>query len=362
MYYSIPFIKHKKECNVRIGFHDAGLMLAMIPTLAFVIPIVFFGVRFHSPPYYDWDIYLHTLLTTAAIWIGNRYIMIWARNRYPDFYDVKKRLTVQSGVMLAYTFLATNVLGIILKDFCSLGEAAFAGRTLGDMLINANSTSLFCSITITAIYESKYFMNELKRSVEEKELLKRESLNAQLDALRTQINPHFLFNNLNTLTAIIPEDPDMAVKFVQQLSKVYRHILEVKDEPAISLEEELGVLKSYAFLLQTRFGKNLIIQVDIDSELLSQKVVPLSLQLLLENCIKHNVVSEDHPLFIHVYAEEGKLVVRNNLQLKKQVAESVGIGLENIRQRSRLLTDKVVEVVAGPENFIVSVPLIHHQS
>ncbi len=358
MYYSIPFIHHKKECNIRIGFHDAGLMLAMIPLLAFVIPIVFFGVRFHKPVYYTWDIYLHTLITTAAVWIGNRYVMIWSRNRYPDFRDVRRRLMIQSGLMLTYTFLSTNLLSIFLKDFCNLGEETFAGRSLGDLLFNANSTSLFCTVTIAAIYESKYFMNELKRSVEEKELLKRESLHAQLDALRTQINPHFLFNNLNTLTAIIPEDPDTAVKFVQQLSKVYRHILEVKDEPAIPLSEELAVLNSYAFLLQTRFGQNLRIKVEIDDDLLSQKVVPLSLQLLLENCIKHNVVSEDHPLTIHVFARNGRLVVSNNLQRKKHVSESVGIGLENIRQRSGLLTDKVVEVVSGPEKFIVSIPLI----
>lgn len=360
MYYNIPFIRHRKECNVRIGFHDAGLMLAMIPLLAFFIPIVFFGVRFHKPVFYTWDIYLHTLLVTAAVWTGNRFIMIWARKRFSDFSEVKKRLTVQSGVMLVYTFIATNVLSIFLKDFCNLGEAPFAGHTLGDMLLNANSTALFCSVTIAAIYESKYFMNELKRSVEEKELLKRESLHAQLDALRTQINPHFLFNNLNTLTAIIPENPDTAVKFVQQLSKVYRHILEVKDEPAIPLKEELAVLNSYAFLLQTRFGKNLNIRVAITDELLSHKVVPLSLQLLLENCIKHNIVSEDYPLFIHIYAKGGKLVVSNNLQLKKQVTESVGIGLENIRQRSRLLTDETVDVVPGPENFMVAVPLIYN--
>jgi sensor histidine kinase YesM len=360
MYYSIPFINHKKECNIRIGFHDIGLMLSMIPVLSFVIPIVFFGVRFNGPIYYTWDIYVHTLLTTAAVWIGNRYIMIWSRNRYPDFSIVRKRLVIQSGLMLVYTFVATNVLSIVLKEFCHFGEEPFAVKSLGELLFTANTTSLFCSLTIAAIYESKYFMSELRRSVEEKELLKRESLNAQLDALRTQINPHFLFNNLNTLTAIIPEDPDTAVKFVQQLSKVYRHILEVKDESSIPLSEELAVLTSYAFLLQTRFGQNLRIRVEIDDDLLSQKVVPLSLQLLLENCIKHNVVSEDHPLTIHVYAKNGRLVVSNNLQLKKHVSESVGIGLENIRKRSGLLTDKVVEVVAGPEKFIVSIPLIQN--
>jgi len=335
-------------------------MIIMIPVLAFLIPIIFFGVRFNRPVYYTPEIFLNTFLTTAVVWIGNRWIMIWARNRYPEFGIVGKRLLVQSGVMLAYTFVATNGLGFLLKDYCGMANLPNGDRTLGDILISANSTSLFCSLTIAAIYESRYFMSELKRSVEEKELLKRESLHAQLDALRTQINPHFLFNNLNTLTAIIPDDPETAVKFVQQLSKVYRHILEVKDEPSIPLRDELSVLNSYAFLLQTRFGQNLHVKVEIEDALLEQKVAPLSLQLLMENAIKHNVVSEDHPLFIHIYANDGKLVVSNNLQLKKQASESTGIGLENIRQRSRLLTDKLVEVVAGPEHFIVSIPLLQN--
>jgi hypothetical protein len=335
-------------------------MAAMIPALAFVIPIVFFGVRFDKPVYYSWNIYLHTVIITAVTWIGNRYIMIWARNKYPDFSLVKKRMVVQSLVMLGYTFFATNVLSIFLKDFCDLTTLQPGGRTTADMLINANSTAFFCTLTITAIYESRYFMSELKRSVEEKEMLKRESLDAQLDALRTQINPHFLFNNLNTLTAIIPDDPKTAVKFVEQLAKVYRHILEVKDEQCICLKEELMVLNSYAFLLQTRFGKNLNIHVNIDESQMLQKIAPLSLQLLMENAIKHNIVSEDHPLHIHIYLENDRLVVSNNLQRKKQVTESIGLGLENVRKRSKLLTDKLVEVIAGPEKFVVSIPLIEN--
>lgn len=360
MQFSVPFTIQQKECHARIGFNDIGLMIAMIPVLAFLIPIVFFGVRFDGPVPYTLEIYIHTLLTTTAVWLGNRWVMIWARNRYPDFSAVRRRLWVQSLVMLAYTFVATNVLSILLKGFCDITTLSGSGKTLGEILFNANATSLFCSLTIAALYESRYFMSELKRSVEEKETLKRESLNAQLDALRTQINPHFLFNNLNTLTAIIPDEPEKAVKFVQQLSKVYRHILEVKDAPCIPLRDELNVLNSYAFLLQTRFGKNLNIRVTIDEDLLDQKVAPLSLQLLMENAIKHNVVSEDHPLFIQVYASNGRLVVSNNLQLKKQVSESVGIGLENIRKRTQLLTDKLMEVAAGPENFVVSIPLIEN--
>jgi two-component system, LytTR family, sensor kinase len=191
-------------------------------------------------------------------------------------------------------------------------------------------------------------------------MLKRESLKAQLDALRTQVNPHFLFNNLNTLSSVIPEDPKRAVDFVLQLAKVYRHILEVKDEQTIQLKDELDVMKAYAFLLQTRFGTNLDINIDVPEEKLQRKVVPLSLQILMENAIKHNIVSCDKPLKIEVFAQNGKLVVSNNLQKKNQVNESTGIGLDNIRNRYRLLSEKQVEVTESNGNFTVSIPLIEN--
>jgi LytS/YehU family sensor histidine kinase len=194
--------------------------------------------------------------------------------------------------------------------------------------------------------------------VEETENLKRENLAAQLNALRTQVNPHFLFNNLNTLSSIIPDDPKQAVDFVQQLSKVYRHILEVKDEKSISLKDELDLMNAYAFLLKTRFGDNLAVNINVSAEKMQKKIVPLSLQLLMENAIKHNIVSAEKPLHIDVFAENGSLVISNNLQMKNQVNESTGIGLDNIRNRYKLLSDKPVRVTESATNFTVSIPLI----
>ena len=201
-------------------------------------------------------------------------------------------------------------------------------------------------------------MDQLRFSVEEKELLKRESLMAQLNALKTQVNPHFLFNNLNTLCSIIPENPDQAVAFVQQLSKVYRHILEVKDEKSIPLKDEMAVLEAYAFLLKTRFGDNLEIDMQVDPKQMEDLIVPLSLQLLMENAIKHNIVSQDRPLKIIVKIIDGRLVVSNNLQKKNQIIESTGIGLTNIRNRYKLLTDKLILVTETLNDFTVSIPLI----
>jgi hypothetical protein len=333
-------------------------MLIMIPVLALVIPFVFFGLRLHRAPYFNFKVYVTTLIITASIWIGNRFIMIWSRTRYPLFEENKKRLRFQSIIMILFTILATNVLGFALKGYCNFENTIIPGHTLGDILFNSNSASFFCTLSVVAIYESVYYMGQLRNSVEEKEMLKRESLMAQINALKTQVNPHFLFNNLNTLCSIIPENPKQAVDFVQQLSKVYRHILEVKDEKSIPLKDEMAVLEAYAFLLKTRFGDNLEIIMQVDDATLQDKIVPLSLQLLMENAIKHNIVSQDKPLRILVKVENENLVISNNLQKKNQLIESTGIGLTNIRNRYKLITDKLITVTETLGDFTVSIPLI----
>jgi hypothetical protein len=348
--------------NSKIGFDDRLVTIILVPVASLIIPFVFFGMRLDKPPYFTWNVYLSVLLITTVIWLGNRYIMIWARARYPDFRDVKRRLWVQSLLMLAYTVVSNNLLGYLL-DFCGLKHAEHYEGMEYDwftVISNSNVAAIFCSLTVVAIYESIYFMNELRKSVEEKEMFKRESLNAALNALKTQVNPHFLFNNLNTLSSVIPENPQLAVDFVQQLSKLYRHILEVKDEQSIPLQQELDVLRAYAFLLQTRFGSNLEVVINVPDEKMNRRIVPLSLQILMENAIKHNIVSSDKPLKVEVFAQNGKLLVSNNLQKKHQVNESTGIGLDNIRNRYKLLGDGKVEVIENGSDFIVSIPLIEN--
>ncbi|MBL7701810.1 MAG: histidine kinase [Ferruginibacter sp.] len=345
-----------RQTNCKIGFNDVPLMLFTIPALSFIVPFVFMGCRLDREPFFGWHNFFTCLFVTIPLWLGDRLIMIWSRTKYPLFKDVRKRLFHQSVSMLLFTIIGNNLIGWIMDDFVFIANKGSHFKT--DILIKSNSAAIFCTIMIIAIYESIYFMNELKKSVEEKETLKRESLKAQLNALKTQVNPHFLFNNLNTLTAIIPDTPDQAIEFVQQMSKVYRHILEVQDEKTIPLHDELDVLKAYGFLLKTRFGDNLDIDIDVPAEKLQQKIVPLSLQLLMENAIKHNIVSSAKPLKIKVFAENGHLLVSNNLQVKNQMIESTGIGLDNIRNRYKLLSNDEVMVNANGESFTVSIPLI----
>ena len=344
-----------RKYNCRIGFNDGLLMAIGMPLFSFIIPIVFFNCRFNRPPVLTWEKYFTTFLIILVIWLGNRYIMIYSRKKYPLFDGVRKRLVFQSVLMFVFTVTSNTIMGIFTKSIF-VDEHLNLSET--DVIIHSNSAALFCTILIIAIYESIYFMHELRHSVEETETLKRENLAAQLDALRTQVNPHFLFNNLNTLSSLILENPEHAVDFVQELSKVYRHILEVKEEKSISLKDELEVLNAYTFLLKTRFDKNLQVNINIPPEKMQQKIVPLSLQILMENAIKHNIVSADKPLHIDVFTENGSLVVSNNLQMKKQINESTGIGLDNIRNRYKLLSDKPVKVTESETNFTVSIPLI----
>ncbi len=346
-----------KRTNCKIAFNDLPLMLFAIPVLSFIVPVVFFGCRFDRQPYFNIRQFATSFLVISILWIANRYLLIWCRKRFPLFKQVRKRLLVQSVLMLSFTILGDNILHVILHQTV-FKEPVDIFNT--DNFIGRMAASVFCVIMIVAIYESIYFMHALKDSVEEKEMLKRESLQAQLNALRTQVNPHFLFNNLNTLSSLIPEDPKHAVDFVQQLSKVYRHILDVKEEKSILLKDELDVLNAYTFLLKTRFGNNLNVHINIPEEKLQKKIVPLSLQILMENAIKHNIVSSDKPLQIQVFAENGSLVLSNNLQVKNQVNESTGIGLENIRNRYKLLGDKEVNVTENENSFTVSIPLIEN--
>jgi len=222
--------------NDRIGFDDRWVMAVGIGLISFLVPIVFFGWRIGRPPYYPFEAWWPSLVITTLTWMTCRGIACWARRRYPAFTEVRKRVLVQYGMVIVSALLINGVAGSTLDQVClrlmKLRSVPLHGDDTG---IASVSATILCTLLVMTMYESIYFLSELKKSVEEKEMLKRESLQAQVNALKIQVNPHFLFNTLNTLAAVIPENPQQAVDFVQQLSKVYRHILEVKDEPSILL-------------------------------------------------------------------------------------------------------------------------------
>jgi two-component system LytT family sensor kinase len=218
--------------------------------------------------------------------------------------------------------------------------------------------SVSIALLVNTIFVALAFFKFWKTTIKEKEELKRESISAEFETLRNQVNPHFLFNSLNTLTSLIEEDPKTATDFVQKLSGVYRYVLTQKDKDTVTLGEELQFIMQYIYLNKIRFGENLRIHVHIEPKYTERKIVTLALQMLLENAIKHNVVSSQKPLSIFIGVYDDKVFVRNNLQRKIVMNESNGIGLNNIVHRYSFLTKEQVEIVEDDKEFCVSIPLI----
>jgi len=201
-----------------------------------------------------------------------------------------------------------------------------------------------------------FFFKNWKEAAVQQEKLKREQLALQYETLKSQVNPHFLFNNLNSLTSLISTNPEKAIDFVKKLSEVYRYVLDQKDQELVALETELNFLESYIYLQKIRFGTNLDVQIAVDPR--NFKVIPLSVQMLVENAIKHNEVSDRKPLQIRIFSSDNQcLSVENRLQ-KKSGSEGSGSGIQNIRDRYEFFTDRKVIIFEDLEKFMVTIPLL----
>lgn len=216
---------------------------------------------------------------------------------------------------------------------------------------------VWISGTIASILYALNFIFRFQTQKLKEQKQKVVQISTEHESLKSQIGPHFLFNSLNVLNGLIDENPDKAQEFVSELSSVYRYVLEQKDKSLVSLQEEIDFSKTYMNLVQKRFedGLEFEIEENVPDYL---EIVPLSLQILLENCIKHNRISSIEPLKVKVYIDDDKLVIKNNLQIKKQLNESTGKGLQNIINRYKTFTRKEVEINQTETEFIVKIPLL----
>jgi LytS/YehU family sensor histidine kinase len=288
-----------------------------------------------------------TIFCWTIMWFGNEYLHEYLDEKIDWTKHPIKRLIVGLVVMLVYTIPTIYVVMVVTE-------------MISDLNIGAISKTIYMSVgitlVITMVLTSRSFLFNWRQMAIDAEKFKRESTLARFESLRNQVNPHFLFNSLNALTNLVYEDQDKAVKFIKQLSEVYRYLLDTRDKEIVPLEEEKEFLASYLFLQQIRFGDKLKLTVSLDQK--RCMVAPLVLQMLVENAIKHNVISEEHPLSIHIYTDLDFIIVENNLQKKdKTMEESPGIGLDNIRKRYEFLTDKKVDVTEH-EKFTVRLPMI----
>ena len=350
-----------------LGFDDRWFMLIGIPVISFLLPPIFFAhpIAFEFVFFQKMSV---CLFYTLLYWIVCRYFLVKATTKFPEYHQNQKRIIWVGSFCFGFIFLICNTLHFCIEPYIGMPVEQIPSG----WQINAASFTTFG--VIAGMYESMRYFNLWKKTSIEKEQLQRENLQSQLAGLKSQVNPHFLFNSLNTLVHLIPENPDSAVKFVQKLSKVYRYILEMRDSTTTPLSTELEFLNAYVFLLKERFGDNFHIDIDekicadidrvtmshpINQKVCEKHIIPLSLQILFENAIKHNVISTQRPLTISVSIENNEhLIVKNNLQRKNQVQEGTGVGLQNIRNRYQLVSQKEVDIIVTKESFIVSLPLL----
>lgn len=327
-----------------------------IPVAALVLTALF-----HDRPFNARD-YAITLLITGVIWQGCYLIIGWYRLRIPGIERTPRRILLTVLAMSAY-IIAVDYLTCFALDAVGIQENAYSTGEWRANLIKCFGTTAL----IATLYEAGYFFTMWKRQAIEAETLKSRQLRAELDILRNQVSPHFLFNSLNTLVAIIPEDPAQAVRFTKALSHVYRYILQHKDKEVVDLGTELDFTEAYIHLMKVRFEDSLRINLQVDPAHRRLLVAPLTLQLLLENALKHNVASAAHPLTVDIHVEQGRaadggmrhtLVMRNNLRRRQGSIEGTGTGLGNVKQRYAILSDRPVDVIETREHFLVALPLL----
>lgn len=345
---------NKKTYKEVFHFDDKWFIIIGIPFFSFIISLVYFPYMSTEEASHYWDkCFPISLMYTVVFWLFYRWIAYKALLIFPDKVDFYKRIVAEVVSVFVFYFLIIFVLEEI--EFLMLNQSKHGEP---ELLISSIIT-LALSFMILTLYEAVRLYTKLLQVETEKEKLEKENMQSALLGLRNQINPHFLFNNLNTLSYLIPPEATKAQRFVDKFAKVYRYILEIKSESVIPLTKELEFLDSYVYLLKERFGDNLKMNIDIESKHKDKFIVPLSLQMLVENAIKHNITSSEFPLKIDIMVKDKDIItVKNNLQRKEDLGNSNKIGLQNIKNRYQLIADLSIKIEETIDSFIVELPLI----
>jgi hypothetical protein len=297
-------------------------------------------------------------LYSFAIGYSNMYFFEYLERLTWKKKDRIKRIIIGISGSIVITLIAL----FFLRGFV---ETLLNGKSIVEFVTHEKFQyyrfGLWITLTIVIIFHFVYFYNRYQQNKIKEQKVIAGTASAKFDALKNQLDPHFLFNSLNVLTSLIEENPENAQKFTTSLSKVYRYVLEQKNKELVSVDEELEFAKTYMSLLKMRFEDSIVFDMPEKASNPESKVVPLSLQLLLENAVKHNMVTSSKPLHIKIYEEEGNLVVENNLQPKQIVKKSSGVGLENIKQRYNLLSNKRVNINQQTNSFAVAIPMLTKQ-
>lgn len=285
---------------------------------------------------------------------ANVYLVAEIDKRFSWSTDANKRLIIGLIGSIIVSLFAIAVARLILT--------LSSGYSFQYFLENQKAIHYFYSLLITLVIVLVFHAFYFYKAIAEKKLTDSEIVakteSAKYESLKSQLDPHFLFNSLNVLTSLIGENPVQAEKFATKLSKIYRYVLEQKDKDLIPLQEELDFAKSYMELLKMRFEE--AVDFSLPEQIFNSefKIVPLSLQILLENAVKHNIISKEKPLYIKIYIKDETLCVENKCQIKQTINKSTQVGLKNIIERYALISKRRVVVSNSNELFKVCIPLL----
>lgn len=338
--------------------------LCMVPPVFFALQGVITGAEVEGRMPSVWEGIIFSIGITTIL----SYLMLevhqvlkkhypWTKTKPAKriFIQLSSNLILCNVVMVGYMFTFQYIIENILLQPCIKDE------DLRKYLFNNLMMATVLTILANLILEGSYFLNQWRKSLLETETLKRKNIQSQFESLKNQVNPHFLFNSLNALSSLVHTDPLKAEEFIDEFAKIYRYVLDIKDKVLVPLKEEYHFIKSFIFLQQIRFEKNLQIEIHIEEAHFADFIPPLSLQELIENAIKHNEVSEENPLHISIYTENNMLVVRNNLQKRMQKIASTKTGLRNINERYQMLSATSAHISEEANCFIVRLPLIKEE-
>lgn len=342
-----------KIFNYSFNKNDGWIFVLIFP-YHLLINFLLFGSDYFTDPVICTQATLFALVLWPVSWFVHTIAGFRVRRHFPEIRQTTVRVCLSLVVFLSITFVQ-NCLIIATISYFNI-----FGRTFDDLHVSAVLTAgININIMATAVFESAYLINKWKHSIIETQELKKVQIQTELDNLKNQVNPHFLFNSINSLSSLISEDPEKAQKFLSNMSKVYRYLLQNNDQELTPLSVELEFVQSYFHMLKTRYEDGISLEEQIPDSYRQYLLPPLTLQMLLENAVKHNVIIGQTPLNIKLSINiKDQLVVSNNINKKITVIESNKIGLNNIKTKYRLLNLEEVMVEETPDHFTVIVPLV----
>lgn len=344
-----------KRCKRYLGFDDRYLILFGFPLALLISSSMVLTMECHNGKFLE--TFIISSCFTVVYWLSFReFIFTYHRINADNKID-SKRIIVTALLAILLYFLVKGVLSTLIHFI----YPQVAKQSMTES-INISIMSFLLVALVTALYEIGYYYNLFVSAEKRRILLEKTTVEQKLQTLKSQINPHFLFNSLNTLTSLINQDQSKATEFVQKLSSTYRNILDNRNEKLITIQKELDTLDSYNYLLKLRFQNKLKIEINIDSGRLQDFIMPLSLQILIENAVKHNVISKSAPLIVSIYDEGDYMVISNPLRIKNQKMNSTKVGLSNIKDRYALYIHEDVIVMDQDATFTVKLPIIKNFS